>query len=63
VHHRRDAVDLFMQLAVGELALLIDFGRNPDQSLLLAAGREMAVDRVVAQVGLAANEPPGERRP
>jgi hypothetical protein len=48
----REAVDDF----------LVDLGRDPDQRVGVGLRAQMAVDRVVAQVGLAADEPVGEWR-
>src|SRR6266568_1446709 len=62
LEHRGHAVDLVVELAVGVHALLAGLGRDVDDRLLLAALGQVAVDRVVAEVGLAADEPPRERR-
>ena len=51
-----------MQLAVAELAGVAGFRGHGLQRQLLAALVEMAVDGVVAEVGLAAHEPLAERR-
>ena len=40
----------------------VGFGRHADQRRLIASLRQMAVDGVVAQVGLAAHEPARKRR-
>jgi len=63
LHHRGGAVYFRRKLVVGKAPDLIDLGRDPDQGLLPAPLREVPVDRVVAQVGLAADEPLRERRP
>ncbi len=60
---RRAAVHLVMQLPIGVAHLLPGFRREVMQRRLVGALREMAVDRVVAEVGAAADEPLGERRP
>src|SRR6266699_1282331 len=36
---------------------------TPSDRIIVAARREVPVDRVMAEVGLAADEPSGERRP
>src|ERR1043166_3163503 len=51
-----------MHLAVGVGLLDPGFGRYIDQCVLPTALGEMAVDRVVAGVGFAADEPAGKRR-
>ena len=57
------AVHFRVQLAIGVGALLPGLGGDVDERLLIAARREMAVDRVVAEVGVPADEPARERRP
>jgi hypothetical protein len=63
LEHRGEAVDLGGELAEGVGRLLPRLGREVDQRLLVAARGEMTVDRVVADVGAAADEPLRERRP
>src|SRR3989454_12461868 len=63
LQHRCSAIDLGEQLLVGESPAFADFGRNPHQGLLVAARRDVAVERVVAEVGFAADEPARKRRP
>ena len=52
-----------MQFAIGEGLLPVDLGRDPDERLLVGASGEVPVDRVVAEIRLAADIPAGERRP
>ena len=54
---------LRVQLGEAEDALLIGLGRDVDQRALRCPRGEMAIDGVMAQVGLAADEPVDERRP
>ncbi|MCY1222413.1 hypothetical protein D9M72_345060 [compost metagenome] len=54
---RSHAADLVVQLSVGIGAGLVGLGRDPVQRWLAGAGRQVAVDRVVAQVGEPADEP------
>ena len=61
--HRRRALHLGVQFAKGIAALAARLGRDRDERRLLAALGQVPVDRVVAQVGLAAHEPAAERRP
>src|SRR2546422_917051 len=61
--NRCSAIDLGEQLLVGESPAFADFGRNPHQGLLVAARRDVAVERGVAGVGFAADEPARKRRP
>src|SRR2546422_4775008 len=63
LQHRCSAIDLGEQLLVGESPAFADFGRNPHQGLLVAARRDVAVERVVAEAGLAADEPARKRWP
>ncbi len=63
LQHRRPAVDLGVQFAVGVGALLAGLGRDVDQCRLIGAPGQMAVDRVVAEIGFAADEPARERQP
>src|SRR2546426_7472326 len=63
LQHRCSAIDLGEQLLVGESPAFADFGRNPHQGLLVAARRDVAVERVVAEVGFAADEPARKRWP
>ncbi len=62
-HHRRRALHLDVKLAVAEAPLLARLRGEIDERFLVPARREVPVDRVVAEVGLAADEPSGERRP
>jgi hypothetical protein len=59
---RREAVDLGMELRVGEDAFLVDLRGDPHERILVAARLQMTIDGVVAEVGLAADEPFAERR-
>jgi len=52
-----------MQLPEGVALLLPGLGGNVDECFLPAARREMAVYRVVAQIGEPADKPLRERRP
>src|SRR5438046_5292712 len=63
LQHRCSAIDLGEQLLVGESPAFADFGRNPHQRLLVAARRDVAVERVVAEAGFAADEPARKRWP
>jgi hypothetical protein len=56
------ALHLGMQLAEAVGLFRVGFGGNEDQRVLVRAGGQVAVHRVVAQVGLAAGKPLGERR-
>ena len=56
------ALHFLVQLGVGVGALGIGFGGDGHQRVLLRARGQVPVDRVVAQVGGAVGEPPGERR-
>jgi hypothetical protein len=49
-----------MQFGIGVLLLLAGFRGQVDQGGLLGAGGEMAVHRVMAEVGFAADEPLAE---
>ncbi len=51
-----------MQFAVGVGLLLTGFGGNVNQRLLLRAAFQVAVHRVMAQIGEAADEPSGKGR-
>ncbi len=51
-----------MQFGVGDLAGDVGFSRDRDQGELVGAIGQMAIDRVVAEVGFAADEPAPERR-
>jgi hypothetical protein len=51
-----------MELAVGVRALFAGLGRDVDERFLIASRGEVAIDRVVAEVGFAADEPARERR-
>src|SRR5690606_12697102 len=53
---------LAMQLAVAQLADAVGFGRVAHQRELVAALLQVPVDRVMAEVGLPADEPVPERR-
>ncbi len=57
-----DAIDLVVQLAIRVDALVPGLGRDVDQRGLVGARREMPVDRVVADVRRAADEPAQQRR-
>jgi hypothetical protein len=59
---RGEPVDLVGELAERELARRVDLGRDPDERLLVRPRRQVPVDRVVAEIGLAAHEPAPERR-
>ena len=61
--HAGAAIDLGMQLPEGVALLLPGLGGNVDECFLPAARREMAVYRVVAQIGEPADKPLRERRP
>ena len=61
-HRRGHPLDLAVQLREGVGARLVGLGRDVDQRGPVGLGRQPAVDRVVAQVGRAADEPPRERR-
>src|SRR5258706_4420886 len=52
-----------MELLVGVDRRFVDFSRDPHQCFLLSSFLQVPVDRVVAEVGLAADEPLRERRP
>ncbi len=62
LEHRGEAVHLGRELAIRVGPLLAGLGREVDERLLVAARRQVAVDRVVAQVDAPADEPLGERR-
>ncbi len=62
LQHRGERVHFAMQFAIGDLVGEIRFGRHRDQRELVAARVQVPVDRVVAEVGLAADEPAPERR-
>src|SRR3954463_1937343 len=62
-HHRGDATHLLEELPESEAAGLIDLGGDPHQGLLVRALREVTVDGVEAEIGLAADEPARERWP
>ena len=57
------AVHFRVKFAVGEASASVDLGGDVDQRLLAAAGGQVPVQRVVAEIGLAADEPARERRP
>ena len=59
---RRGAVDLAVQLGERIRLRLFGFGRDVDQRRLIGARSQMTVDRVVAEVGLTADEPLAKRR-
>jgi hypothetical protein len=59
---RGHALHLFVQLAERIDLLAVDLGRHVDQRVLLRAREQMPIDRVVAQVRSATDEPSGERR-
>ena len=61
-HHRGHAVHFGVQFGVGVAPLDARFRRYIHQRILLSARGEMAVDRVVAEIGLAADEPARKRR-
>ena len=61
--HGGKGAHLPVQLAIGIAGALTGFAGEIDQGRLLAPRREMAVERVVADVGRAADVPAGERRP
>src|SRR3989449_3486130 len=63
LQHGCSAIDLGEQLLVGESPAFADLGRNPHQGLLVAARRDVAVERVVAEGGFAADEPARKRWP
>src|SRR2546426_10564416 len=63
LQHRCSAIDLGEQLLVGESPAFADFGRNPHQRLLVAARRDVAVERGIAEGGFAADEPARKRWP
>jgi len=52
-----------MKLPIGERCGLVDFRRDPDQGVLIAAHGKMPIHCVVAKIGGAAREPARERRP
>ena len=56
------ALDFGMEFSEGVGSLLVGLGRDIDQRGLVAALGQMAVHRVVAQIGLAADKPFRERR-
>ena len=58
----RHALHFGVQVTVGVGFFGVGFGRHKDQRRLVGALGQVAVHRVVAQVGLAANEPFGKRR-
>ena len=60
--HRRHAIDLGVQLAKREGLLGTGLGRDVDQRGLRCARREMTIERVVADVGGAVDEPAQQRR-
>ena len=49
-----------VQFTKGIRAFLVSFGRNKDQCVLLGTLRQVAINRVVAQVGLATHKPIGK---
>jgi hypothetical protein len=49
--------------AVGERTLRVHFSGNEMQSDLICPMRQMPIDRVVAKIGFAADEPPSKRWP
>lgn len=57
------AFDFALELGVAVDAFLPDFGGDPDEGVGVGALRSVAVDGVVAEVGLATDEPAGEGRP
>jgi hypothetical protein len=59
---RREAVHFLMQLPERVRLFDVDLGGHIDQRGLLAARGQVPVDRVVAQIGRAADEPARERR-
>ena len=56
------ALHFGVQVTVGVGFFLVCFGRDKNQSRLIGAVLEVAIDRVVAQIGLAAHKPFGKRR-
>ena len=54
---------LTCQFAVGERTLRVHFSGNEMQSDLICPTRQMPIDRVVAKIGFATDEPPSKRRP
>ncbi len=63
LHDCRHANDFGFQFGEGIDDFLIGFGRNENQGTVVRPLRRVAVDGVVADVGFAADEPLGERRP
>src|SRR6185369_13359925 len=62
LHDRGEAVYLAVQFLVGIAFLLVDFGGDVDQGVLVRTLLEVPVDGVVAEIGFGADEPAGERR-
>jgi hypothetical protein len=58
-----NAASGIMEIAKAVGLLDAGFGRDEDQCRLVGATGQVPIDRVVAQIGGAADEPPGERRP
>ncbi|MPN31945.1 hypothetical protein SDC9_179420 [bioreactor metagenome] len=56
------ALDFALQFSEGIDLLLVRFSRDVDQGAVVRTLGSVAVDRVVAKVGLATNEPLGKRR-
>jgi hypothetical protein len=63
LEHRGAAVHLVGELREGVLARLVHLRGDPHQRLLVGAHGQVPVDGVVAEVGLAADEPVAEGRP
>ena len=59
---RCHAIDFNMQLAEGIRFFGIGLGRDEDQRVLIRSALEVAIERVVAEIGLSALEPLGKRR-
>ena len=62
LQRRRHAVHLRRKLVVRIDALLPGLGRDPDQGILRATRRQVAIDGVVAKIGTPAHEPARKRR-
>ena len=60
--HRRHALHFGVQLAEGVDLFLIGLGRDEDQRRLVGAVFQVAIDRVVAEIGGAPDKPLGKRR-
>jgi hypothetical protein len=62
LHDRRHAHDFLLEFGEGINHFLVGLGRDEHQRAVIRALGGVTVDRVVAKIGFAADEPLGERR-